>query len=306
MSDLRIGKKLKKEVGHWYSFGQRETCHAELQDLLRECEWEGLPQSLERFLIRHIRKNPPHLVIALSPVDANAYFISIGDKTDFQHNNQSIPRVLQWSSSSDAEEPADYNTCKSPATVVEWPEPPTPLLDGPEVELPLPEQNTSKARSTSQPHNVIQVKEVDLDEEEDNELNLILPQPLSTPRLTTDPTSDTESDTHSDIGDLPTPTSLFRFPTRSSYHPSLSPTTTHYDTSHTIDFQSKTPPRTHTRASSIDSWATKEADTSILHVVAERDALRRRVVELEAQLVRMKEMQKQRDRERWEELFEGR
>ncbi|KAI8920873.1 hypothetical protein DFJ77DRAFT_139695 [Powellomyces hirtus] len=62
----------------------------------RECVWEGLPPQLERILIQIIRKNPPHLIVGLSPVDMMSYFIGVGYASETNINFTTLQAALEW------------------------------------------------------------------------------------------------------------------------------------------------------------------------------------------------------------------
>lgn len=50
-----------------------------------ECEWEGLPQALEKLLISNIRKIEPdeHIVVTLSCCDGLSYFAFVGEVAEW-------------------------------------------------------------------------------------------------------------------------------------------------------------------------------------------------------------------------------
>ncbi|RKO91622.1 hypothetical protein BDK51DRAFT_45497 [Blyttiomyces helicus] len=75
----------------------------------RECEWEGLPPRLEKLLIQHIRKGAPHLVVALSPVDMNSYFIALGETHDWHHESARLRSAIEWASAPGTVEPPEMN-----------------------------------------------------------------------------------------------------------------------------------------------------------------------------------------------------
>ncbi|KAJ3030719.1 hypothetical protein HDV00_008738 [Rhizophlyctis rosea] len=230
----------------------------------KECEWEGLPPRLEKFLIQQVRKEPPHVILALSPVDANAYFVSTGEATEHAHTSARLQATIEWGLMQAKERPKSVFVSAEEVD----------LDDDDGIPKPVP---AGKA---------VQMEEVDLDDDDDidgddfsregasSDSSHVFSD-VSTSASSSSPPSTTQDERDLDEEDEhldsfpPTP------PQRNS-----STTTPSSSTSHNCN-------SIHSRSTSLDSAAMSENDTTLAKVIAERDSLRKRVLELEAQIARM-------------------
>ncbi|KAJ3049666.1 hypothetical protein HK097_009359 [Rhizophlyctis rosea] len=246
----------------------------------KECEWEGLPPRLEKFLIRHVRKGFEHLIVALSPVDFNAYFVSTGDSTEHSHGSARFQATIEWSlgSGNQSSAPEDMNMTKTPPVTLSFT--PRPVeepaserdLVSDSGEVDLDEATTPKAASPVVPvGKAIIMQEIELSDEEDES------DDFSRDAASSDDSSHVFSDVSSNADN--STSSFVHSPTRF--------TSTDDSSSSLPNTLANTPTRLHGRSTSLDSAALTENDTTLARVVAERDSLRKRVLELEAQIARM-------------------
>jgi hypothetical protein len=61
-----------------------------------------LPPSLERVLIKGVRKVDPSLVLGLSSGDGSSYFIAVNDVLEFVHDSEDFRRTLEWGNATPA------------------------------------------------------------------------------------------------------------------------------------------------------------------------------------------------------------